>query len=503
MDSTKNILAKFEKWFRKISPPLPISGMHITDFAVRYSGFKGGGMVRESIRLEPGIIEHGVLKNRDTFLAVLKELRRRVLPNEKKSISVVLSLPIRDVYIQTFSVPKVAEEGFKEAADLNARMISPINVDDAYYNWQRISEDISVSVDVKMLGAFVQKAIADEFISAIETAGFGIAAVEFESLSLARSISRAKLVGENEPYIIVQIAAEGISIVVVRSNVPHFHYFHSWIEVQGDEKTISIDSFKNAIGDELERVINFYFTHWSGEPLGDVIVVASTFGEEISKVIAEKSASLRIQIVDPANVNAVVGAALRGTVQRSEDREISLASLTALGVFEHQQVKNFVRIWRNIFITSLGFLLALFVSTNIFLRSEIADLNKEKESIVSAPSAEELASLSEEVAAFNGLVQDVAVIQAGGVEPSSFLVKISEIAGEDIGIVRISFNPSGLTVLVNGLAPNETAAVNFKNRIGAQAQFYDADLPLQSISTTVEGVSFTLNFKVRSFDFGE
>jgi len=108
----EDLLRELKKWLRKISPPLPIGGMHITDFAVRYAGVKGGGkFVRESVRLQPGIVESGKIKNKDALSAALAELHRRVLPNLRKPISVVLSLPIRDVYIQTFSTPQVSEDG--------------------------------------------------------------------------------------------------------------------------------------------------------------------------------------------------------------------------------------------------------------------------------------------------------------------------------------------------------------------------------------------------------
>ena len=503
MADTKKIFTKLERLSRRISPPVPIGGLHITDFAVRYAGFRGGAYFGESIRLQPGIVENGKIKNGDAFSSVIHELKKRVFPNKNKPVSVVISLPIRDVYIQTFSTPKVVESGFGEAADLNARMISPINVDEAYYGWQRISDGINIDVDTKMLGAFVQKSIADGFVEAVETAGFGIAAVEFESMSLARSINQEKLVNTQKPYVIVQIATEGISIVIVRKGVPHFHYFHSWRDIQGDEKTISIDNFTFTLGDELERVINFYLTHWSGEPLENVIVITPSFTEEISKLTSEKFSNLKIQIVDPSKANAVLGAALRGATPRGEDTEISLASLSALEIFERQQVKNFVRIWRNVFVTSFAFLLALFVGTNIFLRSEVRDIIEERDVLAAHPGMEEFTELSEKAAAFNRLVEAVAQIEAEGVRPSSFLLKLNEIAGAEIELVRVSFDPHDFSVSINGLAPNEASAVAFKNRVSGESNFYDVNLPLQNISTSIEGTSFTLSFKIRSFDFGE
>lgn len=499
----KDFLGKFRNLFSKISPQLHVGGIQITDFAVRYAGVKSGGFIRESLRLPPGVVENGKIKNKDALAAVLAELRIRVYPDLKKPLSAVLTLPIRDVYIQTFSVPQITEGDFEEAAELNAKMISPINVENAYYGWQKITEDISASVDIDMLGAFVQKQIVDDFMEVIEFSGFGIAAVEFESMSLVRSISRAKLADNIRPYVAMQIGVEGINLVVVRKGVPHFHYFHSWLEVQGEGKSIPMDSFKNALKDELERVINFYLTHWSGEQIDDIVVVTPEFSDEILKLIKEEFDSLKVQATDPSKVSAVLGAAWRGTIQRFADAEISLSSVSARGVFERQQSWNFIRIWRNIFVTSIGFLLLLFVVSNIFLRTELDKLAQEEKLLLSDPNAGEYQSLAERAEEFNDLVGVLAGVKAGGIDASSLLLKINSITGPSVKLTKIEYNPSGATVSVNGIAASESFAVEFKNKIEGVPQFHAVSLPLQNIFPEGERVTFNLSFQVSSFDFAE
>jgi len=501
--STSEVFRKFGALFNKISPPVNVGGLHITDFAVRYVDVKGGKFIRESLRLPPGVVEGGRVKNRDALAAVLAELRIRVTPDISKSLSVVLSLPIRDVYIQVFSVPQVAEEGFEEAAELNAKMVSPIDAENAYYGWQRISEEFSASAEVNMLGAFVQRPIVDEFADVIEFAGFGIAAVEFESMSLARGVNRAKLVGAGRPHVVMQIAVEGINLVVVRRGMPHFHYFHSWSEIQGDGKTISLDKFKSALKDELSRIINFYLTHWSGEQIDDIVVITPAFGGDISNLIKEEFKGLKAQIAEPLRISAVVGAAWRGVVPRFSDNEISLSSISALGVFERQQTQNFIRIWRNILATSMGFLLLLFVASNIFLRVQMAGLLDDQRSILVNPDVEEYTALSEKANEFNRLIAMARSIKAGNIETSSFLKEIDRAAGPDIGITRIDYNPPSVGIVLRGTAPNESSAVDFKNRIAEVPQFSNVNLPLHNISNEGEGVSFNLDFKVISFDFAE
>jgi len=497
-----NFFGKLAKLSNRISPPMPVGGLHITDSALRYVVLRGGVPVGESIRLQPGVVEAGKVKSNEVFLSALKELRSRVA-SRKKPVSVVLTLPMRDVYIQIFSTPKVAENGFREAANLNAMMISPIDINDAYYSWQKISGGSGTDVDSRMLGAFIQKDVADGFVGNVETAGFTIAAVEFESLSLSRSINFAKLVDAAKPYLIVEIVAEGIIIVIVKEGIPHFHYFHSWSEVQGDGKTISTDNFKKVLGDELVQVVNFYSTHWTNETLNEAVVITPIMSEEVSKLISDRFGSISVKVINPSSANAAIGAAFRGTVPRHKDTDISLASFSAFEVFEKQQVKNFVRVWRNVFVVSFGLVLAIFVGLNIFLRSQVSSLAKERDVLVARPSADEFAAYSQKAQEFNGLVDKISKIKSNGVSPSSLLYEIDSVAGNDINLTRVSFSPSDSSVFVNGSAPDEASAVAFKNRLVGLSQLYDVNIPLQNISDSENGVSFSLSFKIRSFNFGE
>jgi len=502
--SKRDFLGKFRNLFSKISPQVHVGGIQITDFAVRYAGVsRGGKFVKESLRLPPGVVVDGRVANRDALAAVLAELRLRVYPDLKKPLSAILTLPIRDVYLQTFSTPQVTEGDFEEAAELNAKMISPINSESAYYGWQRISEEVSASADVDMLGAFVQRQIVDDFIEVIEYAGFGIAAVEFGSMSLVRSVSKAGIAAKQKPHVILQVSVEGISLVVVRKELPHFHYFHAWSEIQDDGKTISMESFKETLKDELERVINFYLTHWSGEQIDNVVVITPTFEEEISGVIQGEFKNLKVNIVGPDEASAVLGAAWRGTVQRFTDEEISLAKISALGVFERQQLRNFTRIWRNIFAASMGFLLLLFLSSNIFVRAELNRLREDRSSVLSNPNIEEYQALVNEAGEFNALVNTLASIQQGSIHASGLLLELDSIAGPAIDFTKVEYNPSNSQVTLSGTAPSEEFAVSFKNRLEATPQFERVTLPLQNIFPEAPGVSFNLNFKVISFNFSE
>ena len=434
-------------------------------------------VVYNSLRLLPGTVSEGRIKNRVALVTVLEEVHRRASSNPRLGISAILSLPIRDVYIQAFSVPRVAQANFDEAVNLNAKMISPIDVEKSYYGWQRVKEDFDMKSDIKLLGAFVLREIADEFISVLKEAGFGVAAVEFASMSIARDIEHGGVIEKGKSYIAIEIATDGIHFTAVRKSIPHFHYLHSWSEVQEGGKSISLENLNNAVVTELGKVINFFSTHWIGETMDDVVIVTPSLGGNLAKFLGERFKGLNVRVVSPSEVNVPHGAALRGTIARSLDTEISLASLSALDIFERQQVLNFVRIWRNVFISGLGFLLAVFVAANIFVRQESERIAGELDSAMDDPRVAEFNALEQDAIRFNGLVGSISAIRGQGHILSPLLFTVDKLAGSDITISRFSFTSLAEPVLLDGNAPNQDAAVSFKNRIVQVEQFKNVDLP--------------------------
>ncbi len=500
MDSFKEILGTIRGWVKKISPPLPVGGLQVTDSALRYARIKGGNMISASLQLQPGTVENGKIKNRDAFVAALKELHHRVPLNPRKTGNVVLSLPVNDVFIQTFSMPRVAEANFDEAASLNASMVSPVDVENSYYGWQKLDEKLGSSNEINLLGAFVLRSVADNFIVALEEANFGIAAVEFSSMSIARDIASRKIIPSGQPYVAAEITAEGINLMVASNNVPYFHYLNPWSEIQGESRTISSESFRNTLYSELNRIVNFYSTHWSGS-IKDIVIITPSLVEEVKSLAEEKFKGMNVRVISPHEASAVVGAATRGLIPRSEDFQISLASLTALGVFKKKQLINFVRIWRNAFAVILGLLLAVFVVVDIFVVRELNRVTADMGSLADNPDVELLNSLKSDAGEFNSLVSSITKIKSGGYPLSLLFSKISELAGSEVFITRVGFTGVDSPVAINGIVPNEEAAIRFKNVLASQPQFTGVNLPFSNISSQGNSVSFSLTLMVRSLEF--
>ena len=127
---------------RLLSPEPQIGGLEITDSVVRFRDIKKEKVVNVSLRLPPGIIELGKIKEnqRPNLVAALKDIHSQLTADGKKIVNVVLTLPSSNVYIQSFNISRVAEDNLTEAAELNLRMLSPIPIETSYYGWQKIGE---------------------------------------------------------------------------------------------------------------------------------------------------------------------------------------------------------------------------------------------------------------------------------------------------------------------------------------------------------------------------
>ena len=134
----QNLPGRIKRLLALISPQPPLAGLEVSDSTIRLVDGRNNSK-QVSLHLPPGIIEGGRLKNREGFKAVLKELYRRLPPKIRKHLNVVLTIPANDVFIQTFTLPPLVAGNLEETAELNLQMVSPLNLGQSYYDWQRMS----------------------------------------------------------------------------------------------------------------------------------------------------------------------------------------------------------------------------------------------------------------------------------------------------------------------------------------------------------------------------
>ena len=122
-------------------------GLEISDQVLRLVYFNKKGGETAAVRLEPGILENGVVKNPEAFKAALALLRSKVAeihaPSQK--INVVVSLGSVNIYSQVFNLPVLQGADLEKAIELNVQMLSPIDIAQAYSGGSRLAVTIKLS----------------------------------------------------------------------------------------------------------------------------------------------------------------------------------------------------------------------------------------------------------------------------------------------------------------------------------------------------------------------
>lgn len=496
----KNIIPKLTGLFKGLIPRMEASGLWLTDGLVQYHNFSRGRSEQISFRLPPGVISEGKVQNSGSLVKILTELHKRTSPKSRKSQSIILTIPITNVYVQPFVLPAVAAGNIKESAQLNMRMMSPIEIDKAYYSWQQISGDNQDQVE--MLGAFVLGDVVDGFIECAQNAGYSVAAVEFHTLSLSRAAMRAGVIDGQTPSMFLQVMPEGLNFSVNHLGSLFFHRFIPWNSFSEGGKTISADKFKSSLVDEIRKIVNFYLTNRKGTEVKKMILISSTFTVEIGQLMAENFPGIEVITADPKQINPAIGAALRGLALRSRDDEISLSPLDTVETFEKYQLANFLGVWRNILSAALGALLLIFLSSALILQGVSARIAIQNPFGQIAQSSE-LLELETQAQKFNALVTIVGKLITNRQEINGVISKLNELSkNTGIQLIRININSNNSLVLVEGIAGNRTVITAFENALKTVPQFTDIDLSLADIRTQPDGTeTFFLTFQVSGYNF--
>ena len=90
-----------------------------------------------------------------------ENLRAQITPGRNKTISVILNIDDIHVYSQVFNLPAMNLANFEEAAKLNLQMVSPMDFDKAYSDWQIAGESKADGGQTDVLGVFIQASIVN------------------------------------------------------------------------------------------------------------------------------------------------------------------------------------------------------------------------------------------------------------------------------------------------------------------------------------------------------
>src|SRR3989338_8903323 len=484
---------------------ISIGGLEITDSVIRFLRIDRDGVKHTFLALSPGVVHEGRVKDAAQLISSLAQIHSQLISSPKKIIHVVLSIPASNVYVQAFNLPQLHEKELRDAAVLNLQMIPPLDIASAYSDWQRVGEDVQEGGQYEILGAFIAREVVDEFVRVLGAARFGVAAVEFLGLGIVRTLREvAGSLDMSQPHLLAAVTNEGVYRAITRQRSLHCHYFHPWAGLMGVNETTSLDALQQLFIAEVQRVLNFYTSHW-GNQVQTCVLFTDGLQDQLSALMREHFPGIIVQqpILQkfsdiPLQWFGVLGAAFRGLVPRSGDTDISLMSVGAAEEFHHNQLLIFVRRGRTIMLLVFSFMILITSLASFFLRQTLHTLENETAAQIKTPESAEFVAFQEQARDFNELVALLGKAREGRKNLSELFDSFTTISGGVVTFRRISFQAPGDSITIHGDAVNEATALAFKDKLIQSGKFSEISLPLESFVVEPTGrVSFTVIFKAK------
>ncbi len=491
-----------EKFLAALKVKVFLGGLEISDLVLRLAYYDGREWHLNGVRLEPGVMEAGKVKDRAKFVEALVALKAQVQGPlaSKKKVSVIVSLSSVNIYTHAFSLPLIEKESLEEAIQLNVQMVSPVDITQVYYGWQIIGEDKSMG-RVEVLSSFLDRTLADDIRAALSESGFISVAVEPKSLSLTRLLmEEAAGFDAARPYVMVQIDSSGLTFLIVSKGHLYFEYFNPWKDIADEKGEILMPAFEAMMTRSVRQVTNFYSQHWT-EPLTEIILSAPALGEAAAKVITANFSlvvkELKSKTEQPIGPEwfVALGSGLRGLKPRRKDKEMSLSGLGAEDEFRREQLLSFLAFWRVLIPATLAMLVIAFFAANLFLSGTRKGVEDQALFNQGPEQAKESLALEAVASDFNATVALVKTAQSQTFSKAEVLDHIYGL------MIQSAVTPSHFTLqsggqaTLSGLTNSASHNSAFKNALTADPKIQNVVLPFSAIVPAVSGFSFTVRFQ--------
>ena len=500
---------KIKNIVQVLRPRVPVGGLYVTDTQIGYvhTNTNASSALSHSLLLPHGVIVRGILQDVSQFVAILHTLHEQITHTSSKQLPVVISVSDANVYTQTFSLPSLKGSKMEEAVTLNMEMVSPLEKENSYTDWQEITEGDGGQKEI--LASFVEKKVTQPIVQAAEQAGFGVMAVEQSAMSLARLLAQKEMgYKAGQPYFLLSINTDGLSFSVMMNGGIRFNRFASWGDVmisQEGEREISSQEFRNLLVRETHQVMNYYSSHFPGT-LEKMYLIAPGMEQQVQEILGHDfSFSITIPQLRDTQLTSewfvALGAALRGNIARGSDVAISLAPQGTEEKFLQSQILYFIELWRNVVITVGVVVLVALLGTFLFLQQHLTDLEEDSATLSGNQNIAALEALRTQAKDFN---EDIALGLKARTQQSRWAQFVSGVYTQTQGVTidRLYIQSPQQPVTINARASGEAAALSFKNRLETIKGVAQVDLPLSSVTPAQGGsVSFRVLITVSNLNF--
>ena len=168
--------------------------MDLSDLSVKVVQLSSDGthdriLSYASVPLPAGCISDGEIQKNDFVVSAIKKALEIAKPKKIKTKKVICSLPETKAFLRIISVPKMEESEIMEAVKWEMEANIPLPLEQVYYDWQVIPEDLFLEKNkISLLVVAIAKTVVDQTIEILQAAGLSPVGLEIESIAQARSL---------------------------------------------------------------------------------------------------------------------------------------------------------------------------------------------------------------------------------------------------------------------------------------------------------------------------
>ncbi|MEK7631297.1 MAG: type IV pilus assembly protein PilM [Patescibacteria group bacterium] len=197
-------------------------GIDISDAVIRMVQLKKHrhGFALRSVSARPvpnGLIQEGEIRDPQGVIAILKDVLAQPTFKHPSSKAAIVCLPERKIFTKIIELPNVLPEAFTAALHSGLAENIPLNLDEAYLDWQYVRPPQPAEKTVRVVVSVAPQLLVEGYTSVLESVGLVPLVLEPESAALCRvALDPAALQGS---HLIIDLGASRTGIIITEGDV--------------------------------------------------------------------------------------------------------------------------------------------------------------------------------------------------------------------------------------------------------------------------------------------
>lgn len=201
-------------------------GVDFSDTLVKVAQLRKKGKAVELVGIQrvsipAGVVKDGEIIDAAVLASCIKSACKACKPSSIKSKFVIYSVPETKGFIRILKLPYLGGGNISKAEILaEAKQFFPIDLNEAYVDWEVIRTNEVKSNVSHLLFAAVPRKVIDNYSNVMRMADLVPIAAEIESVAIARSLINEKI--EKDPVLIIDLGRERTGFTIFKYPVIQF-----------------------------------------------------------------------------------------------------------------------------------------------------------------------------------------------------------------------------------------------------------------------------------------